>query len=337
MAQGITQEAACEAIGLESRTLRNWLKKPKDGRMDRKNFTSPLSYSESQQDEILERFCRSDVSGLTLQQAFYKLLDLGEYWCSCATLYRIFRRRNMNKCRAQSAEARRRYRPTSYMAAERHQVWTWDITYFRSQYTGRFYYAYVIIDVFSRYVISAKVYEADNADYAVEFLSEAFDKYRISPGQLVVHSDNGASMKATQTLALLEQKGVAFSHSRPRVSNDNPYSESLFRTLKYNGEYRYPHTGFQSLQGAQEWLDGFVHHYNEEHYHRGIRMVTPGSRFRGEGREILAKRKKVMERARAENPQRWIQSKICNCEPVGGVWLNPEKGQYEEVRASARF
>ena len=125
--------------------------------------------------------------------------------------------------------------------------------------------------------ISARVFEADNADYAAQFLLDAFHQYGIVPGQLVVHSDNGASMKAAKTQSVLTNHGVKFSHSRPRVSNDNPYSESFFRTLKYNGDYLYPRDGFESLEHAQKWLDDFIEHYNEKHRHGGIRMVTPGS------------------------------------------------------------
>ena len=171
---------------------------------------------------------------LSLTQAFYKLLDENkEYWCSLSTLYRLFRARGLNARRAPTREARRRSKPTAYSAEKPNEVWTWDITYLRSsKYTGRFYYAYVIVDVYSRMVVSARVFEADNADFAARFLGDAFRRYGIKPGQLVVHSDNGASMKAAPTLALLEKNGITFSHSRPRVSNDNPYSESFFRTLK---------------------------------------------------------------------------------------------------------
>lgn len=137
----------------------------------------------------------------------------------------------------------------------------------------------MIVDVYSRYVISARVFEADNADYAAQFLQDAFHEYGIVPGQLVVHSDNGASMKAAKTQGVLTHHGVKFSHSRPRVSNDNPYSESFLRTLKYNGDYLYPRDGFESLEHAQKWLDDFIEHYNEKHRHCGIRMVTPGGAF----------------------------------------------------------
>ena len=115
-----------------------------------------------------------------------------------------------------------------------------------------------------------------------------------------MHSDNGASMKAAKTQSVLTNHGVKFSHSRPRVSNDNPYSESFFRTLKYNGDYLYPRDGFESLEHAQKWLDDFIEHYNEKHRHGGIRMVTPGSRFRGEDVEILRRRRETMLRARQQ-------------------------------------
>lgn len=339
MSGGLSQEKACEAIGLTGRTYRNWKHAPDgDGRLCRTNYKSPLQIDESEITRVLERYCKPDVIDLSLTQAFYKLLDEENFYvCSLRSLYRIFKKRGLLGKRTPTRQAQRHSRPTSYCAIKPNAVWTWDITYFRqSAYTAKFYYAYVIVDVYSRYIISAKVFDADNAEYASSFLQNAFEKYGIVPGQLVVHSDNGASMKATKTLAVLEQQGVTFSHSRPRVSNDNPYSESLFRTLKYNGTYIYPRDGFDSTDQAQEWLNGFVEHYNEEHRHRGIRMVTPGSRFRGQDIEILRKRRQTMLEAKQRAPHRWIQrDALLNCDPINKVWLNPENGQLEEKQKSA--
>ena len=282
----------------------------------------------------MERFCREDVRDLSLTQAFYKLLDENkEYWCSLSTLYRLFRARGLNARRAPTRKARLRSRPTAYSAEKPNEVWTWDITYLRSStYTGRFYYAYVIVDVYSRMVVSARVFDADNADFAVRFLGDAFRKYGIRPGQLAVHSDNGASMKAAPTMALLEKNGIIFSHSRPRVSNDNPYSESFFRTLKYSGDCLYPRDGFNNVEEAEQWVQSFVEHYNEHHRHRGIRMVTPGQRYRGEDAEVLRRRRETMLEARRNHPERWIGDSVLNCTPIGRVWLNPENGQLEEKR-----
>ena len=336
----MSQEQACEAVGLTGRTYRNWKHAPNgDGRLNRQNFTSPRRIADEVRSAIVERFCRPDVADLSLPQAFYKLLDeKQEYWCSLSTLYRIFREQELVGKRTPTRKGQVRSKPTSYAAHKPNEVWTWDITYFRtSRYTGVFYYAYVIVDIYSRYVISARVFEADNADYAAQFLQDAFHKYGIVPGQLVVHSDNGASMKAAKTQSVLTNHGVKFSHSRPRVSNDNPYSESFFRTLKYNGDYLYPRDGFESLEHAQKWLDDFIEHYNEKHRHGGIRMVTPGSRFRGEDVEILRRRRETMLRARQQAPERWIKpDALLNCEPVDKVWLNPENGQLREMQAVAQ-
>lgn len=333
---GLSQEKAAEAIGLTGRTFRNWKHAPEgDGRLDRKDFTSPLQFAKEEKDRIIERFCQLDVCDLSLPQAFYKLLDEeGLYLCSLSTLYRIFREAKLMGKRTPTRAARLRSKPTSYSAGGPNEVWTWDITYLRtSRYTGMFYYAYVIVDIYSRAIISARVYSADNAQFAAGFLKDAFEKNGIAPGQLVVHSDNGSSMKADKTLAVLASHDVQFSHSRPRVSNDNPYSESLFRTLKYSGEYLYPRDGFEDIAHAQRWIDGFVEYYNEYHRHRGIRMVTPGSRHRGEDKEILRRRARTMEQARKLNPNRWVQGRTLDCSPINAVYLNPDNGQLEEASA----
>lgn len=169
----------------------------------------------------------------------------------------------------------------------------------RNKATGEFMYGYVIIDIYSRYIIHAEVHERDCADRAQEFTVKAFRKYGFQPRCLVLHLDNGASMKAKEILALLENWGVEFSHNRARVSNDNPYSESQLRTLKYTGR-GYPKKGFRSFLAASVWLDGFVKTNNHSNYHSGINWVTPASRFRGEDTAVLATRKAVLE----ENPRR---------------------------------
>lgn len=263
---------------------------------------------------------------MSLPEAFYYLLDTKEeFYCSISTLYRIFKKRGLNGKRNQCRAPRRSSKPTTYAATAPDQVWSWDITYFRSRhYSGQFYYAYVLVDIYSRRVMHSKVYDADNAKYACEFLSEALKAYKIKPGQLVLHSDNGPSMKANETLSLLKTFGVQSSYSRPRVSNDNPYSESLFKTLKYNGFFLYPQGGFESITQAQRWLGRFVDFYNLRHRHRGIRMVTPDDRYSGRDVRILEKRKTIIEKARKTHPQRWISGKTMNLEPAGAVYLNPE-------------
>lgn len=327
--QDLSELQACEAVGIDPKTVRNWRK---NGWTDRRHEgnggrNNPLGYSEKEQQIIVERFCRKDVCDVSLHQAFYKVLDTeGQYYCSVSTLYRIFKAKGLNVHRAQCRAPRKQTKPTTYEAACPNQVWSWDITYFRHKnYNGRFFYAYVLMDIYSRRVMHAKVYEADNADYAGRFLKEAFCSYGIKPEQLVLHSDNGSSMKAASTLALLEKYGIIPSHSRPRVSNDNPYSESLFRTLKYNGFFLYPHGGFEEIDKAQSWLDRFVKFYNCEHMHRGIKMVTPDDRYNGRDELILRRRNQIIREAKKKNPHRWINNKVMDLKTVGPVYLNPEK------------
>ena len=149
----------------------------------------------------------------------------------------------------------------------------------------------------------------------------------------MLHSDNGASMKATETLALYQEKGVEFSHSLTRVSNDNPYSKSLFRTMKCSGDFLDPRKGFESIAACNTWVQDFVWYYNEVHRHRSIKMVTPGSRLRGEDIEILKHRKETIERARGQHPNRWKQAKTMDCSHNKEVMLNPDKtSQIQQVQ-----
>lgn len=165
-------------------------------------------------------------------------------------------------------------------------------------------------------------------------MNEAFHKHGIRPRSLVVHSDNGASMEANETKALLEEWGIISSHSRPRVSNDNPYSESFFRSLKYTG--RYPRKGFESIEAAQQWLEGYLLRYNEQSYHSGVNWVTPKSRFDGTEEAILTARKQVLEQARERHPDRWIRSRVWDCTPSGSQWLNPDKPDAPKISTDRR-
>lgn len=333
--QGLSIEQACEVVGISSRALRKWKShkdplvdgRTKEGRKDTPRKAPANSFTPEEIAALVRRYNQPDVVNLTLNQAFLRVLDGGEYFGSLSTVYRVMKAEGLNASRnATRAPSTGGYKPTSYEATGPNQVWTWDITYFKdSRYTGRFYYAYVIVDIFSRYVVHSAVYDADNATYAAEFLDAAFKKHHIRPRQLVLHSDNGSSMKAASTLALLKARAVEFSHSRPRVSNDNPYSEALFKTLKYTGMVKYPTDGFKSIDKAREWLKNFINKYNNEHYHCGINFVTPKSRFLGEDEAVLKARKAIIERERARHPNRWIQGRTMNCEPVGGVWLNPDR------------
>lgn len=331
---GARLEQACECLGLGFKTYQRWQQDPE--REDRRTKAaraqaaprprSKRALSEAERQKIASRFCSADVVDLSLPQAFYVLLDRGEYYGSLRTIYRVMEEQKLNAPRGRARAPHRAHRPSSFEATGPGQVWTWDITYLRNaKATGEFFYAYVIVDIFTRKIVHQAVYDADNETYAKEFLEKVFRQRGIKPRQQVLHSDNGAAMKAAGTLGVLAAYRVLASRSRPRVSNDNPYSESFFRTLKYTGRASYPIGGFHSLQEARDWLAHYVADYNGKRYLSGINYITPNDRDNGKEANILARRQKVIADARARHPERWIQNRILNCSPAGSVWLNPEK------------
>lgn len=212
--------------------------------------------------------------------------------------------------------------PKEHVATGACQVWSWDITYLQTCVKGLFFYLYMIVDVWSRKIIAAQVFAEESMAHSSILLAHACMIHGVKPDELVLHSDNGAPMKGATMLATLHKLGVIPSFSRPSVSNDNPYSESLFRTMKYRPEY--PSKPFENLAQAQSWVDGFVSWYNTQHLHSSIRFVTPDDRHFGREQNILAKRYKVYEKARSRHPNRWSKN-IRNWNPVHQVWLNPEK------------
>ena len=212
------------------------------------------------------------------------------------------------------------------MATKPNQVWTWDITWFPGPIKGAYFKLYMVIDIFSRFPVGLEVWENEDAIYAEELIKKAVIREKIKGKPLVLHSDNGSPMKAATFQALLEKLGITKSYSRPRVSNDNPYSEAMFRTMKYRPEY--PHEGFESLEAAREWATKFGTWYAYEHQHSGLNFVTPHQVHTGEYIEILAKRKEVYEKAKSKHPERWSRT-TRDWAPHQSVALNPMKDQQE--------
>jgi hypothetical protein len=211
------------------------------------------------------------------------------------------------------------------------QVWCWDVTFLRARVRGRWFYLFLILDLWSRKIVGHEVHETDGAEHAAHLarrtaLAEGIHVRALRP---VLHGDNGPSVKATTVSAMLHWLGIAPSHSRPRVSDDNAYAEALFRTAKYRPDF--PAAGFADLAEARRWAAAFVHWYNHEHRHSGIRYVTPAQRHAGEDSPILAARHALYQQARERHPRRWSGS-TRNWSPIGAVTLNPER---DSVAAAA--
>ena len=226
--------------------------------------------------------------------------------------------------RGRAKEPKKVSKPTSYTATQANQVWSWDITYLASIIKGKFYYLYLFEDIYSRKIVGYEVYEKECGQLAAQLLQRCMLKeqcFNQAP-LLVLHSDNGAPMKSQTLKAKMEELGVMSSYSRPRVSNDNPFSEALFKTLKYRGDW--PSSGFKSLDDARDWVQHFVDWYNHQHKHSQLNFVSPAERHVGLDDTILQQRKQVLEEARRVNPNRWSGS-VRNCEPIGSVMLNPDR------------
>jgi len=321
VAAGARQAPACAVLGLSTRTVQRWYEQG-DGedRRDgpRKGPANKLTTGERQR--LLEVVNAPEYRDLSPKQIVPRLADLGTYLASESTFYRVLRHEGQLTHRQASRPASAQ-RPREWVAAGPAEVWSWDITYLRSPIRGQFYYLYLIADVWSRKITGWAVHTEESADHASELFCEACVELDVDPDGIVLHSDNGGPMKGSTMLATLQRLGVVASFSRPRVSDDNPYSEALFRTLKYRPDY--PTRPLASIDEARAWVEGFVTWYNTEHRHSAIRFVTPDDRHFGREAAILKNRGRVYQRARRRRPERWT-GVTRNWTPIGDVHLNPE-------------
>jgi transposase InsO family protein len=205
------------------------------------------------------------------------------------------------------------------VATAPNRVWSWDITYLKTLVRGRFYYLYVVLDIYSRYVVGWLLADRECQELAKQLLSETIRKHNVAPGELIVHADRGGPMKSQSVCDLLEKLDVGRSHSRPRVSNDNPYSEAAFRTLKYSPEF--PDRFFDYAE-AETFCQRYIDWYNTEHYHTGIALLTPAQVHYGEATEILARRQATLDAAFAQNPQRFGGRRPSAGKLPDQVWIN---------------
>lgn len=249
------------------------------------------------------------------------LADKGVYIASASTFYRVLRERKQIHHRGRSKSPVNRSIPR--LSAENpNKLWSWDITYLPGPAKGLYFYLYLIMDVYSRKIVGAEVYDCESGELAAELLQKSVLREGGSMAGLILHSDNGSPMKASSMRAKLVELKVTSSHSRPHTSNDNPFSESLFKTLKYCPEY--PDGGFATIEEARQWVHDFVKAYNNEHKHSGIAYVTPALRHSGEDVEVLRKRKAVYLAAREKTPSRW-SGDIKRFESASVVWINKPK------------
>jgi putative transposase len=265
------------------------------------------------------------------REVYATLLDEGRYHCAWRTMYRIL---------AEHAEVRERrnqlrhptYQRPELLATAPKQLWSWDITKLRGPAKGLFYYLYVILDVFSRYVPGWLIAERESAQLAEELIAETCRKQGIAAAQLTIHADHGSPMIAKPMAQLLADLGIQRSHSRPHVSNDNPYSEAQFRTLKYSPTYP---ERFGSVADARQWGQEFFTWYNHQHHHTGLALLTPADVHYGRAAAILAERQAVLQQAYTAHPERFVKGAPKLPQLPTAVWINPPK-QGAEPRSAAK-
>ncbi len=323
VAAGARRWKACEILEITLRTLQRW---ESSGGGDQRRGPSKgpeNALSDAERALIFAVVNSKMFRDLSPAQIVPILADAEVYLASESTFYRILREEKLLAHRGR-AQAPRRDRPVEYVATGPNQVWSWDITFLRSPVSGQFYYLYLVMDIWSRKIVGWAIHEVQHADFAAVLARKAAFREGIDPGQLVLHSDHGGPMKGATMSATLQWLGIVPSLSRPRVPDDNPYSESLFRTLKYRPQY--PSGPFESIDAARRWVGGFVGWYNVEHRHSAIRFVTPSEKHTGAEVHILKQREEVYKQAKEQNPNRWSGT-VRNWNPIERVVLNPAKEQ----------
>ena len=323
--QGARRHKACEIVGVELRTLQRWRQTGSDilpdGRTQRE-FVAPHQLTEHEREQMLAIANSDEFASLSPSQFVPILADRGEYIASESSFYRVLRQAQQLHHRQASRPRQTRHKPKALCATAPNQIYSWDITYLKTVHLGVFFYLYLVLDIYSRKIVGWCVHDQESSDYAATLITQIAQREGVCPDQLVLHSDNGSPMKGATLLATLQSLGIATSFSRPAVSNDNPYSEALFRTAKYRPDY--PCQPFTDLEHAREWVTHFVDWYNHHHRHSAIRFVTPAQRHDRLDDWILEQRKDTYEAARAQHPQRWSRH-TRNWEPISTVWLNPDQ------------
>ena len=311
--------ASCAALGVSRASLHRRIALQKNPRLPRLRPRPRRALSQSETDAILDILRSARFADQAPAEIYASLLDEGRYLCSIRTMYRILAGQN---------EVRERRRVLRHMAYEKpellatapNQVWTWDITKLKGPAKWTYFYLYVILDIFSRRVVGWQVADAETAVLFKPLLAQAVEQNGVPPGQLTLHADRGSPMMAKATALLLADLGVTKSHSRPYVSNDNPYSESHFKTLKYQPQFP---KCFGCIEDARAFLRAFFGWYNQNHHHSGIGLMTPNQVHFGQASEVHAARQTILTAAFNANPERFVKKAPEPPPKPEAAWINP--------------
>lgn len=315
LGQQIGVAAACHSLNVP----RSSLYRARQPQVEPKPRPTPArALTEAERVEVRDLLNSERFQDETPRQVYATLLDEGVYHCHWRTMYRILEAyQEVRERRNQLVHPN--YEKPHLVATGPNQLWSWDITKLKGPAKWSAFYLYVILDVFSRYVVGWLLAERESAALATELIAESCLKQGISAEQLTLHADRGSSMRSKTVAQLLIDLGVIKSHSRPRVSNDNPYSEAQFKTLKYRPDFP---EQFGSVVDGRQWLRPFFHWYNHEHYHTALGLLTPATVHYGQAEMIRAQRQQVLQAAYAAHPERFVRGLPVPPELPTEVWIN---------------
>ena len=281
--------------------------------------TPPRALSHDERHQVLDALHSGRFVDQPPHEVYATLLDEGLYVCSVRTMYRILESAREVRERRNQAQHPAYARP-ELLATRPNELWSWDITKLLGPAKWTYFYLYVILDVFSRYVTGWMVAHQETAALANRLIHETCRKQEIVPAQLTLHADRGSSMKSNCVAMLLSDLGVTKTHSRPHVSNDNPFSESQFKTLKYRPEFP---KRFGSIQDARAFCNEFVRWYNNDHHHSGIGLLTPETVHYGRAQQVIEARQRVLDTAHLRHPDRFVRKAPVAPALPEAVWINP--------------
>ena len=329
----LSKQALCRALGVARSQLYR-KRQPVVARPPRP--PSPLALTAAERETVRDTLNSPPFQDQAPRQVFATLLDQGVYLCAWSTMYRILRQHNEVRERRDQLRHPAYTRP-ELLATEPRQLWSWDITKLKGAQPWTYYYLYVIMDVFSRYVVGWMIMERESATLAEAFIAETCAQEGITPDQLTLHADRGSSMTSKTVAQLLMDLGVTKTHSRPHVSNDNPFSEAQFKTLKYRPDYP---KDFGSVADARAWTRQFIQWYNEHHHHSGLGLLTPAVVHHGATDRVRTQRQQVLDVAHAAHPERFVRGAPRVADGPCAVWINPplptpESGAAVELEATS--
>jgi putative transposase len=318
LSEKIGRKDACAAVGVPRSSLYR-AEKPRPVIVR----ISPRALSAAERDSVRDTLNSPRFQDLSPREVYATLLDEDKYLCSWRSMYRVL---------DENGEVRERrdqlrhpnYAKPELLATAPNQLWSWDITKLLGPTKWTYFYLYAILDVFSRYVVGWMIAERESATLAEELITQTCARQGIKRGQLTIHADRGSAMTSKTVAMLLADLGVTKTHSRPHVSNDNPYSEAQFKTLKYRPDYP---SRFGSRQDARTWATAFFDWYNNEHHHTGIALLTPADVHFNRAQAVLQKRQETLRAAYERHPERFVKGRSAPASLPPAVWINPPVSQ----------